>query len=392
MEEFLKEAVKRYHSQAVALSDDLYAHPELSSEEFRSSEKIVAILQEAGYEVEYPYMGFSTAFNGVLKNGEGPTAAILVEYDALPGLGHACGHNAHGSMAVLAALALADLKDKFQGTVRVIGTPAEEGIGAKIGMAEGGAFDGLALAVMIHSWSGGVSIPNMDVLLLKGYHLTFRGLSAHAVAGPWKGHNALAAARKFMDLVDARRECFTPDLFANFVINEGGVSPSIIPECAKVHMELRSRSKANLHRLDETVLKCAKAAAMALDCQVEIDPIPGIFDNMVRLPMLEQAVGEIFDELGLPYEDVKDPNGSSDVGNTSYCCPTIQPLLSISDTFYALHTVNFREETIKTTAHEAIAQGGTLIASLMYRALTDDAFREALQKEFVQKREGYLAP
>ena len=110
----LSQAIQRHWQTAVALSDDLYAHPELPHEEFRSSQKVVDLLRQAGYEVEYPYMGYPTAFRGVLKNGEGPSAAILVEYDALPGLGHACGHNAHCAMAVLAALALADIKDQFR--------------------------------------------------------------------------------------------------------------------------------------------------------------------------------------------------------------------------------------------------------------------------------------
>ena len=131
----LSQAIQRHWHTAVALSDDLYAHPETAHQEFRSSHKVVELLRQSGYQVEYPYMGYPTAFRGVLKNGEGPSAAILVEYDALPGLGHACGHNAHCAMAVLAALAMADLKDRFQGTVYVFGTPAEEEAGGSIAAA-----------------------------------------------------------------------------------------------------------------------------------------------------------------------------------------------------------------------------------------------------------------
>ena len=125
-ERFLSQAVAKYHEMAIALSDDLAAHPELPDQEFRSSQKMVEILQQAGYEMEYPYLGWPTAFRGVLDNGEGPNVAIMVEYDALPGLGHACGHNVHGSMAILTALALAECKDQYQGKVYVFGSCARK--------------------------------------------------------------------------------------------------------------------------------------------------------------------------------------------------------------------------------------------------------------------------
>ena len=380
--ELLTQAVQRHWPTAMTLSNDLYEHPETADKEFRSSQLVVDLLRKAGYEVEYPYLGYPTGFRGVLKNGEGPSAAILVEYDALPGLGHACGHNAHCAMAVLAALALADIKDQFQGTVYVFGTPAEEEAGAKVGMAEKGAFDGLSLATMIHSWSGPASIADMDVLSLRCYIVHFSGQSAHAVAGPWEAHSALAAARKFLDLIDARRECFTPDVHVNSVITQGGLQPSILPSDAEIRMEFRTDSLAKLETIDDMVMKCAKGAAMALDCEVSFKKGFDDFFDMVRVPVLEQAVEELLDKMGRAHEDVRIPNGSSDVGNVSYHCPAIQPLLTIGDTFYALHTPEFRDETIKPPAMQAIADGGDLIASLVLRTLTDEEFRQAVQASY----------
>ena len=388
----LSQAIQRHWQTAVALSDDLYAHPELPHEEFRSSQKVVDLLRQAGYEVEYPYMGYPTAFRGVLKNGEGPSAAILVEYDALPELGHACGHNAHCAMAVLAALALAEAKDQFQGTVYAFGTPAEEENGAKIGMAAKGAFDGLSLATMIHSWSGPASISDMDVLSLRCYLVEFKGVSAHAVAGPWKGHSALAAARKFIDLIDARRECFTPDVHVNSVFKESGLQPSILPDRAVVRIEFRTDSMAKLEQVDEIIEKCAKGAAMALDCTVSFSKGTEDFADMVRVPVLEDAVEDLLHEMGRASEPVRIPNGSSDVGNVSYHCPAIQPLLTIGETFYALHTPEFREETIKEPAHQAIADGAKLLGSLVLRALTDEEFRDAAQKSYLAQKEKKLNP
>lgn len=350
------------------------------------------MLRAAGYEVEYPYMGYPTGFRAVLKNGEGPSAALLIEYDALPELGHACGHNAHCAMAVLAALALAEAKDQFQGTVYAFGTPAEEENGAKIGMAAKGAFDGLSLATMIHSWSGPASISDMDVLSLRCYLVEFKGVSAHAVAGPWKGHSALAAARKFIDLIDARRECFTPDVHVNSVFKESGLQPSILPDRAVVRIEFRTDSMAKLEQVDEIIEKCAKGAAMALDCTVSFSKGTEDFADMVRVPVLEDAVEDLLHEMGRASEPVRIPNGSSDVGNVSYHCPAIQPLLTIGETFYALHTPEFREETIKEPAHQAIADGAKLLGSLVLRALTDEEFRDAAQKSYLAQKEKKLNP
>ena len=388
----LSQAIQRHWQTAVALSDDLYAHPEIAHQEFRSSQKVVELLRQAGYQVEYPYMGYPTGFRAVLKNGEGPSAALLIEYDALPELGHACGHNAHCAMAVLAALALAEAKDQFQGTVYAFGTPAEEENGAKIGMAAKGAFDGLSLATMIHSWSGPASISDMDVLSLRCYLVEFKGVSAHAVAGPWKGHSALAAARKFIDLIDARRECFTPDVHVNSVFKESGLQPSILPDRAVVRIEFRTDSMAKLEQVDEIIEKCAKGAAMALDCTVSFSKGTEDFADMVRVPALEEYSAQLIGELGRTIAPVTPPMGSSDVGNVSYHCPAIQPLLTIGETFYALHTPEFREETIKEPAHQAIADGAKLLGSLVLRALTDEEFRDAAQKSYLAQKEKKLNP
>ncbi len=384
---FIKEAVEKNHTAAVELSDDLYAHPELPDQEFRSSQKIVEMLQQAGYQVEYPYLGYPTGFRAVLDHGDGPSVAILTEYDALPGLGHACGHNAHGAMSVLSALAMADIKDHFQGKVYVFGTPAEEEDGAKVGMAAQKAFDNMDVAMMIHSWSGGKSVPNMDVLSLRCYIIEFTGLSAHAVAGPWKGHSALAAARKFLDLVDARRECFTPDIHVNGVITEGGQYPNILPERAVVRMEIRTDSLGKLETMDEIVRKCAQGACIAMDCQVKFTKGFEDFDDMVRVPVLEKAVAQLFEDMNLPWSEVLAPNGSSDVGNVSYHCPTIQSLVSLCEQSYALHTEQFRDETVKAPAHQAIAYGAELISNIMYRVLTDTEFREEVRQSYLSQKE-----
>ena len=392
LHDFISDAIRKHHNLAVELSDDLYAHPELPDQEFRSSAKMVDILRQAGYEVEYPYMDYPTAFRAELDNGDGPHTAILVEYDALPGLGHACGHNVHGSMSILAALAMIENKDKFPGKLSIIGTPAEEEDGKKIGMSARGAFDGLDLAIMNHSNSGKASMPDMELLGLACYILEFKGTSAHAAAGPWNGHSALACARKFLDLVDARRECFTGDIRFNGIILDGGRAPNILPDKAVVRIEYRAATRGRMNMLHEIMHKCARGACIALDCEYTATKGFDGFDDMVCVPALQQEVSDLLTALGHDCKTPEPPCGSSDVGNTSYRCPTIQPLVTICEPTYALHTVEFRDETIKKPAHDAIAVGARLIAEMCYRTMTDEAFRaevhDSYQKALKIKLEG----
>lgn len=378
--EQIQEAVNRHLDEASALRKDLGEHPELPNQEFESSRKITRILETAGFEVTCPFAGYETAFCAVLNNGEGPSVAVLTEYDALPEIGHGCGHNLHGSLSVLTGLALLDLRDSFQGRLYVIGTPAEEEDGAKVGMADQGIFDGMSLAMMMHSWSGGASVPNMDVLSLRCYVVEFFGETAHAVAAPWKGKSALAAGRKFLDLIDARRECFTPDIHANAVILDGGKAPNIIPDYTKIRLEFRTDSKARLEQADDMIRKCANAAAMALDCTVKLSPGLSDFADMVRNEVLEQATAELFRQNGQPVAPVDAPCGSSDMGNVSYRCPAIQPLISITDQTLALHTPEFRDATMRSEAVTAMGLGASVLTALALRTFNDTEFREAVEK------------
>jgi amidohydrolase len=385
------EAVERYRGEAEELSRYLHDNPEISSEEFGSSARIVSMLERWGFEVEYPFFGMDTAFRATFKNGHGPEIAIMVEYDALPGIGHGCGHNLHGSLAVLAGAILKDLKGLYGGCVRVIGTPAEEADGAKVVMAEGGVFDGMALAIMMHS-IGGASQPNMDTLSLSAYMAEFAGHSAHAVAAPWHGRSALAAARKFIDLIDARRECFTPDIHVNSVFVDGGKAPNIIPEHASLFVEFRAGSEARLKDAADMISKCARGAALALDCETTLEKCSEAFADMVRIQELEEEMAKILAGLGVRVAPVSPPVGSSDVGNVSYRCPTLQPLISITDEQLTLHTRDFAEATLTPRAAEAMALGAEAMASLALKTMTDETFRLAVsdgfKRELAAKRGG----
>lgn len=394
MEQLLKDniqkAISNHLDKAIALSEDLAEHPETSAKEYESSRKIAELLKDAGFEVTYPYAGYDTAFCGLLDNGDGPSVAVMVEYDALPGIGHACGHNLHGSLSVLTGLALMDLKDQFKGKLYVIGTPAEEEDGAKIGMAKAGIFDKMSLAVMMHSNPGGFSVADMDVLSLRCYEVEFFGQTAHAVAGPWNGKSALAAARKFLDLIDARRECFTPDIHVNAVFVDGGKAPNIIPDYAKIRMEFRTNSMTRLEVLDDTIKKCANGAAMALDCTAKFTFGLSDFADMVLVDVLEDESEKLLQMYGEKTEPIATPVGSSDVGNVSYRCPAIQPLIAITDDNMALHTTEFRDATRKPRAYHALEVGASCLTALSLKVFNDkefcDAVHDSWQKALKKKQ------
>lgn len=389
--ERIQQAVAKHLGEAEALSRELGEHPELPYQEFESSRKIAKVLKDAGFEVTYPYAGYETAFSAFLDNGDGPSVAILTEYDALPEIGHGCGHNLHGALSVLAGLTLMEMREDFKGKLYVIGTPAEEENGAKIGMADQGIFDEMSLAVMMHSYGGGASFPNMDVLSLRCYVVEFFGQTAHAVSCPWKGKSALAAGRKFLDLIDARRECFTPDIHVNAVILDGGKAPNIIPDYTKIRLEFRTDSAARLNQVDEMIKKCADAAAMALDCTVKLEFGLSDFADMVRNQTLEDEITELFHQVGQRVKAVEPASGSSDMGNVSYRCPAIQPLLSITDDSLALHTVEFRDATMEPQAVSAMGQGAAAMTALALRTFTDEAFRQKTADSFQEALASKLA-
>ena len=378
----VEKAVKGHLPKALELSRSLREHPELPDQEFESSGKMVEILKEAGFEVTYPYAGYETAFHALFDNGDGPEVAILTEYDALPEIGHGCGHNLHGSLSILTGLALKDLKDSYKGKLHVIGTPAEEENGAKIGMAAQGIFDNMSLAMMMHSWSGGKCRADMDALSLRCYFVEFYGQAAHAVAAPWEGRSALAAARKFLDLIDARRECFTPDVHVNSIVVDGGKAPNIIPDYVKLRMEFRTATMKSMGAVDEMVKKCADGAALALDCAVKFTTVFEFADMA-----LEEEVVRQFESFGMPTTGVEAASGSSDVGNVSYRCPAIQPLLAITDEDYALHTAAFRDATALPQAEQAMEKGACILALMALKIFNDEAFRNRVYAEFQEQVE-----
>lgn len=376
----LDEGIDRFFPEARVLSDWMASNPELSGEEFKATDRIVELLSREGYEIERPYGGLPTAFKASFGKGD-PKVAVMVECDALPGLGHGCGHCVHGSMSVLAGLGLIGLVDDLGGSVHVIGTPAEETDGAKCSMAEAGLFDGYDLAIMIHS-SGGFSTTAFRSLAMDGYRFTFKGRSSHAAGAPWEGKNALNGVQLMFHAVDMLRQHTVPEARIHGVIDQGGSAPNIVPDRAVCRFEFRAPKRDYLDGLTSRCLDCARGAALATGTGVSWEKFESSFDEMIPNPPGEAMIGEIYGELGIPFDPPIDPIGSTDVGNVSQRCPALQPLLAITPERYSLHTVEFAESVTGSEAHEALSLGAKVIGRAVIKTLMDrelaGSMREAL--------------
>lgn len=382
--EQIKAAAEKYLPELIALSDDLHAHPEVSGEEFESSRKIVELLRSHGCTVEYPYAGYPTAFCAVSgKGGHSRKAAIMTEYDALPQIGHACGHNVSAAISVLAGLSLQELQDQLDCDIYVIGTPVEETDGAKCTMVKNGVFDGFDMAMMIHMYD--TNLLYCKLLALQSYLYTFHGKAAHASAAPWDGINALNAAQLMMHAVDMLRQHVTPDVRMHAVYRDGGAAPNIVPESASIEYYIRALDRQYLNGLKARFDDIAKGVCLCTGATYECTPTAEPYDNLLNVPSGIEALREVYNELGVELNGDHDAIfGSSDAGNVSFVCPTFHSNLQIAPVGTPIHTREFAAAAKSPEAHQAILTGGQVIARQIAKVFTNDELLAAMKSEFMQ--------
>ncbi|MDD4159511.1 MAG: M20 family metallopeptidase [Synergistaceae bacterium] len=385
--ELLYAEIDKNWPEIVEMSDRFAAEPEISGEEFNTSKKIVDVLEKAGFDVEFPFIGIPTAFFAKKgKPGNGGRVALLVEYDALPEIGHACGHNLHGAMSVLAALGLLPLMKEIEGELVVVGTPAEETNGAKVEMAEKGIFDGCDFAIMIHSHCG-KSIVRYRSLAMDAIEFTFKGKTSHAASAPWEGVNALNGLQLFFHAIDMLRQHVKQEVRMHGIYYEGGTAPNIVPERAKGRFYFRAPKRAYLDEVMLKVYDCARGAALATGTEVTWHNFEASFKDMLPNEAAESLIENIFSEFGLPVVRVEGFMGSSDVGDVTYRCPAVQPELDISGTNIEAHTREFAEATTTDKAHEAMKTGAKIIARAALDVLLDEKLRERMQEDYKNELE-----
>lgn len=281
IKEELDRGIEKEFQTLVELNDDLADHPEVSGKEFETSAKMTALLKDRGYQVEYPFAGIATAFRGIFgKNEHTHKAAVLVEYDALPEIGHACGHCLSGAISILAGLALRELQDELDTDIHIIGTPDEEAGGAKCIMVNQGIFDSYDMAMMIHLYDHNLLAPKLQAM--DSYMYQFHGKAVHASTRPWDGTNALNAVQLMFHAIDMLRQHVTPDVRMHGVIKNGGFAANIVPEEASAEVFIRALDRNYLNDLVRKVDDCARGAAIATQTTWDKYETAAPYDNLVN--------------------------------------------------------------------------------------------------------------
>jgi amidohydrolase len=360
----------------VALSHDLAAHPELAFEEHRSADAVAGAL--AGFEITTGAYGMPTAFKAT--KGSGPlVVAICAEYDALPDVGHACGHNVIAAAAVGAGLALGEVADEAGLTVLVLGTPAEEGGGGKVLMLERGAFESVHAAMMVHPWNAERLAGRC--LAVSHFDVRFSGREAHASAAPWEGVNALDAMTVSQVAIGVLRQQLRPGNQVHGVVLEGGVAANVIPETVHGRFMCRATTIAELEQLDARVRACFDAGALATGATVSFEELSPVYTHMQSDAGLLAAYRANAEALGrrftLDDEGAPLPTFSTDMANVSLAVPTIHPLIGI-ETRAVNHQHAFAAACVTPSADAAVRDGAVAMAWTAIDAATEPELREHL--------------
>jgi len=367
-----------------AISDYLKANPETAYQEYKACDHLSAVLEEKGFRVQKGVGGVETAFLARPAVGQSsrPTVAFLAEYDALPKIGHGCGHNLIAAASLGAAIALNKVLTIESGGLAVVGTPAEEGGGGKARLAAAGVFDAMDVAMMFHP--GGLNIAGKDMLGRIKFKMEFFGRTAHASGSPDKGINALDAMVAAYSNINAIRQHLRPDGRIHGIITHGGDAPNIIPDYAAGLFYVRAGSRSYRDEIFERVTNCAKGAAMALgaECKIEIDP-PKL-DPMKRNAVLETAITANMAALGITPEPDDGRRGSSDIGNLSHYLPSMHPVLAIVEPEIPGHSVEFREATTSERGRQTLLNAAKMLAMTAYDYLTSPELRERVAQDFSQ--------
>lgn len=378
------DAVGAAASDLIALSETLHAHPEIAWEEHRAAGWVGAALEGAGFRVERGYLGLDTAL--LAEAGSGPVViGVMAEYDALPGLGHACGHNLIAASAVGTGIALARVADELGLTVRVYGTPAEEGGGGKIEMIDRGAFGDLDLALMVHP--APVDVAEARPFAVAHSHVTYDGVSAHAAAYPEQGVNANDAFVIAQVAIGMLRQQLPADTRVHGIQTLGGFAPNAIPERTEGRWYWRANSLEELSVLEERVRRCFEAGALATGTELTITPESKPYaefrtDERALAAYRRNAIerGRVFAD---PATAGRMNRASTDMGNVSQLVPAIHPYIGVDSAPYGNHQKEFAAACVGPVAERALLDGATVLAwtaidTVAERIATESAINEGV--------------
>nr|WP_197914686.1 M20 family metallopeptidase [Rhodococcus fascians] len=365
--------------ELVALSHSIHAEPELAFEEHRSVAKILDTLRSHDFDVESNVADMDTAFTASFGSGD-LVIGICAEYDALPEIGHACGHNIIAASAVGAALALAPVADALGITVRVLGTPAEETGGGKVLMLERGVFDGIGAALMVHP--GPFDIVGATSLALADVAVKFTGRAAHASAAPEWGINAGDAVTISQVALGLLRQHLAPGQQFHGIVSDGGAAPNIVPGHAELLYYLRANTTESLEALTTKAFACFEAGALATGCTHEIRTVSPTYAALTPDSWLVAAFRQEIEALGrsplAPDLEGFRPLGSTDMGNVTNVLPGIHPVVGLDAGGAVTHQPEFAAACVTESADRALRDGALGLARTAARAAADPSTRARL--------------
>jgi amidohydrolase len=376
------QAVDRLADELESLSRKIHDNPELAYQEVKAAGWLSDFLAGRGFEVERGVAGVETAFRATVETGRGPTIAILCEYDALPAIGHACGHNVIATAGAGAGAALAAVRDALPpGRIQVIGTPAEEGGGGKVRLLQAGVFTHVDAAMMIHGFDRWIL--HQDLLGIVRVGFEFTGRAAHASVDPWDGVNALDAVIQTFNNVSMLRQQVRPAARIHGIVTQGGAAPNIIPEAAACTFYVRAPGLDYMWELHRRVIACAEGAAKATGSTLKVLDLEAPYEPLKRNDTLlglfranMQAVGAVESPA------LADRMGSSDIGNVSQVIPAIQPMVQIAPPGTPIHSRAFEAAAVTPLARQGMCQAAKTMAMTTYDLLADPGLLKQARVEF----------
>ena len=380
-------AIDNHKAALFEVSDEIWRNPELGFQETRAHAALTAFLERHGFVVERSFSGLKTAFRATFGEGR-PNMCVICEYDALPEIGHACGHNLIAEAGLAAGLGVKAALDNIgapAGMVTVLGTPAEEGGGGKQLLIDSGAFEDVDVAMMVHPSPVTALMPRfLAVSFLK---VEFSGKAAHAAASPWEGLNALDAAVMAYNSVSVLRQQMKPDWRVHGIISNGGTKPNIIPEKAVMEYMVRTPERIDLKLLLGRVRACFEAAAQATGCQVEITNSAPSYDNLVSNEVLASLFAENLKFFNVPFTKTTTSSGSTDMGNVSHLVPSIHPKYAIASSSArssreSIHTRSFTNLTNTPTSHESTLTMAKCMAHTCLDVLASEKVLQEVKDSF----------
>lgn len=377
--ESARAAIDAVSGDLVSLSHFIHAHPEMGYEEYLSAEAVASAAEDAGFILERGIAELPTAFRATSGSGE-LRVVLCAEYDALPDVGHACGHNIIAATSLGAAIGLAAVAEELDLTVILLGTPSEEGGGGKIDLINAGYFNDVHAALMIHPWP--TERLEATCLAVDHFDVTYEGKEAHASAAPWEGVNALDAVTIAQVAVSLLRQQLRPGDQVHSIVTDGGVAANIIPRRASARYMARSVTATRLAQLRDRLSGCFEAGARATGARLSVSEIGSAFSHMESDPAILAHYRVAAEELGRSFslddQGEAKPTISTDMANVSLLVPSIHPLLAIPTQGAVNHQPEFTAACVTPEADQAVLDGALALANTVISVATDNALRRRL--------------